>query len=198
MSVLLLSGGIDSLALLFWRRPKLAITVNYGQKPAQAEIDVSSHVCRELSVTHEVITLDCASLGLGDLAGKEPSPLSQAPEWWPFRNQFLITVAGMRMVALEERELLIGSVKSDRVHADGSEEFFTRIDGLLTMQEGNMRVVAPGLNLSSVELVKSSNIPTSLLAWAHSCLQGNTACGVCRGCSKHRQVFTEVGISPNT
>ncbi len=36
-TAILLSGGMDSIALAYWKRPELAITINYGQKPFLAE-----------------------------------------------------------------------------------------------------------------------------------------------------------------
>ena len=36
MRALLLSGGMDSIALAFWKRPEIAITIDYGQRAAEA------------------------------------------------------------------------------------------------------------------------------------------------------------------
>jgi 7-cyano-7-deazaguanine synthase len=47
-TALLLSSGMDSLCLAWWKRPNVAITLDYGQLPAQAEIAASSEICREL------------------------------------------------------------------------------------------------------------------------------------------------------
>ena len=35
---MLLSGGMDSIAVAYWRRPSLAITIDYGQVPAAGEL----------------------------------------------------------------------------------------------------------------------------------------------------------------
>jgi 7-cyano-7-deazaguanine synthase len=45
---ILLSGGIDSIALAYWQRPDIAITIDYGQAPAQAEINASTAVASAL------------------------------------------------------------------------------------------------------------------------------------------------------
>ena len=52
-------------------------------------------------------------------------------------------------------------------------------------QEGNIRVEAPAINLTSKELIEISNIPSSLLFCAHSCHKSSVACGQCRGCNKY-------------
>ncbi|HDT5864788.1 TPA: 7-cyano-7-deazaguanine synthase, partial [Aeromonas hydrophila subsp. hydrophila] len=56
---LLLSGGMDSVALAWWKRPDMAFTLNYGQLAAQAEIDAAKIICQELKIPHQVIEIDC-------------------------------------------------------------------------------------------------------------------------------------------
>ena len=71
-SALLLSGGMDSTAIAWWKRPDLTITIDYGQKAAEAEKHASSQVAHALGIPHEVITVDCSSLGSGDMAHAAP------------------------------------------------------------------------------------------------------------------------------
>lgn len=192
-SGLLLSGGMDSSALACWQRPEVAFTIDYGQLPAAAEIHAASKICESYSIQHEIIAVDCRGLGSGDLAG-QPS-VSQAPvsEWWPFRNQLLLTLAAMRAVAIGVDTLLFGSVCSDAVHADGRKKFFERIDALTCIQEANIRVAVPAIEMTSAELIRASGIDFPTLAWAHSCHTYDFACGDCRGCFKHQTVMAELG-----
>jgi SagB-type dehydrogenase family enzyme len=74
---ILLSGGIDSIALTYWQRPQIALTVDYGQAPAAAEILAAEEVCKNLSIEHHVIRVDCKALGSGDLANS--APLAMCP-----------------------------------------------------------------------------------------------------------------------
>src|SRR5690242_18606450 len=92
-AAILLSGGIDSVALAFWKRPSTAITVNYGQRAAVAEVRAAAQVSRLLGMRHEVLEIDCSTLGSGDLANSPPAPLAPTTDWWPFRNQLLVTFA---------------------------------------------------------------------------------------------------------
>ena len=57
-TALLLSGGMDSLAIAWWKRPDVAITIDYGQKAAEAEKRASSAVCQELGIEHHILTID--------------------------------------------------------------------------------------------------------------------------------------------
>jgi 7-cyano-7-deazaguanine synthase len=197
--VLLLSGGIDSMALAHQIRPEHALTFDYGQAAAEAEVAASGAFCRAIGLAHEVIRIDCSALGLGimrrDRPPEEALPRGldpPSPEWWPFRNQLLITMAAARAVALGSSELLVGAVRSDREHRDGLPEFYRRMDELLGLQEGGVRLRAPAVDADSADLVRASGIPLSLLAWSHSCHRGSLACGLCRGCSKHARVLGEV------
>lgn len=194
MNALLLSGGLDSIALAWWLRPEIVFTVDYGQVSAAAEIRASVHVSTLLELKHEVLAADVRSLGAGDLAGAERHSLAPESEWWPFRNQLLITLAAMRSLAVGVTRLLIGTVRTDGFHVDGSEEFVTAIDALCRLQEGNLSIHAPAIALTTVELIRLSGIPRELLAWAHSCHTGSIACGLCRGCNKHRSVMEELGF----
>lgn len=191
-TAILLSGGIDSAALAFWKRPKWAITIDYGQKPARGEIRAAAAVCSELEIRHEVVSIDCSALGSGDLAGKAPLEAAPESEWWPFRNQLLVTLAAMRGMALGVDSLMVGSIRADSFHADGTAQFYERLDGLVAMQEGAIRVMAPAIGIEAPDLIRQSGIPASLLAWTHSCHKANYSCGNCRGCNKSRSVFSAI------
>lgn len=189
---ILLSGGVDSVALAYWRRPAVAFTIDYGQLAAEAEIAASEAVARSLAIRHEVLRVDCSSLGSGKMAGSEALREAPVPEWWPFRNQFIVTVAAMRAIGMDVRSLLVGSVATDASHRDGTEEFFARLRELLAYQEGGLTLEAPALRMTSVDLVREAGVPRELLAWAHSCHVGNLACGHCPGCVKHYYVMQEL------
>jgi 7-cyano-7-deazaguanine synthase len=195
-TVVLLSGGLDSIALTYWLRPRVAITFDYGQVPAAAELHAAHQVCLALDLTHEVIRIDCSGLGSGDLCGRPALTVSPVPEWWPFRNQLLITLASMRAIALNVHRLIIGTVASDDCHADGRPAFVEAIAALVANQEGALRVEAPAIGLSSEQLIRRACVPAEVLAWAHSCHVSNLACGYCRGCHKHYDTMGALGIGP--
>ena len=193
-SAILLSGGMDSIALAYWKRPKIAFTIDYGQRPAEAEITASREVARSLEMEHFIIHVDCSSLGCGSMSDKSQIAISPSPEWWPYRNQLLVTLAAMKAIQLGIDELMLGTVKTDGIHADGTQSFFDCINSLMLLQEGAIRITAPALNLTTEELIKLAGVPTSLLLWAHSCHVSNNPCGTCRGCLKYRDVKSHLCI----
>lgn len=191
-TALLLSGGMDSLCIAWWLRPAVAITIDYGQLPAQAEKDAAAAVCAELGIEHHIVLIDCRSLGSGDMAGGAASDHAPASDWWPYRNQMLITFAVMKAISLGVQKLLIGTVKSDGLHADGTPEFVQAISALVVSQEGGITVEAPAIGMSTEELVVRSGVPEAILAYAHSCHKASVPCANCRGCNKYFSVLREV------
>ena len=191
---ILLSGGVDSAAVAFQEKPQLAIVVDYGQKPAVGEWRAARAISKRLGIKLEAIQIDCSSLGSGDMAGTCASPHAPVPEWWPYRNQLLVTLAAPVALRSGAKEILLGTVSTDGQHADGTPEFIRALNLLMMIQEGQIKVSAPSLDKTSIELVRASGIPVSLLAWTHSCHVANLACGQCRGCVKRAIVFEEIGF----
>jgi 7-cyano-7-deazaguanine synthase len=172
------------------------VTVDYGQRPAEAELQAAAAVCRELQIEHLCVRADCSAVGSGDLSGKKAVSIAPVSEWWPYRNQLLVTLAASALAGRAVGRLLLGTVKSDSLHADGTPAFVSLLSQLVEMQEGGLRVEAPAAHLASHELVKIAEIPISILAWAHSCHTSNYACGQCRGCLKHYCVMKDLGLAP--
>ena len=179
-TALLLSGGMDSTAIAYWKRPAIAVTIDYGQLPAPAEIRASAAVCDALGIEHRVISIDLSEFGSGDMAGRPQLEVSPLTEWWPFRNQMLITITAMAVLRDGVTELMIGTLRTDSGHIDGTPEFVT----------------APAIELTATDLIKTSKVPWPILGWAHSCHSSEYACGECGGCRKHYRTMEAMGVEP--
>lgn len=190
MNVLLFSGGIDSTALAYWKRPDQLLFIDYGQLSAEAEHRAAVQIAKDLNLPLDVKAADCRSFGSGDMAGL-PSISKRASEFWPFRNQLLITLAAMAYASVSPLTVMIGSVRSDKVHPDGNPRFLEGMQDLLRAQ-GETQVKAPALGLTSKSLIKKSGVPLDVLAWAFSCHRGSQACGQCRGCMKHFETLAQL------
>lgn len=193
---LLLSGGMDSIAIAYWKRPAIAVTIDYGQRPAAGEVRASGAVAEALGIEHHLVSADLSALGSGDMAETGALDIAPLSEWWPFRNQMLVTLAAMRTIALGVERLLIGTLKTDGRHADGRPEFIQAMNAVQRLQEGEMMLEAPAIELTAAELIRTSGVPMDVLAWAHSCHVADYACGMCRGCRKHYETLQELGVDP--
>lgn len=192
-TALLLSGGMDSIAVAWALRPDLAITIDYGQRPAPGELRAATAVCAALALPQRILRIDCSELGSGDLAGSEPLTSAPASDWWPFRNQLLITLAST--IALQDgfERIAFGAVSGDSFHSDGTHEFFKSLAALLDLQEGRIALDTPAIGYTTAAYCRLVGVPFELLAWSHSCHTGPHACGQCRGCNKHRLTMHELG-----
>ena len=190
---LLLSGGMDSTALAWALRPDLAITIDYGQLAAEGEIRAAASVCQTLRIQQRVVRVDCGCLGSGDMAGTNSMAFAPVSEWWPFRNQLIITLGAAAAIQAGMTCLAIGAVATDASHVDGRHEFFEAMNRLLQMQEGGMELETPAVEDTTVSLCRRASVPFEILAWSHSCHVAEFACGRCRGCCKHRESMRELG-----
>lgn len=186
-----MSGGLDSAALAWMYRPDLCVTVDYGQRAAEGELVASAALCGQMGLEHIVLSVDHSSIGSGNMSNKAPVKEAQAPEFWPYRNQCLITLAAMALASRGLGEIMIGIVATD-VHADGSPEFVETMDRLLRLQEGAVRLFAPARELTGVELLRRSQFPRDLIGLTFSCHTHRYACGQCGGCTKHQETVDEV------
>jgi len=149
-------------------------------------------VSRDLQLCHKIIRVNLSDLGSGLLAGKSQLPASPTEEWWPFRNQFLVTVAAMAAIQINCSEVWIGTVAADRQrHSDGTAAFIQSLGKVMKLQEGSMRLFAPAVNIGSTTLLKRAKISPEILTWCHSCHTGPLACGTCPGCLKAEKTRAE-------
>lgn len=182
---------MDSISLLYWKKCDFAYTIDYGQICSKREIDASKYVCEKLSVNHKIISIDCTPIGSGSLNKTNRLNVNNnLEEWWPFRNQLLITFAAAQALKDGVTKILIATVKSDLKFKDGSPTFINTIKKLLKFQEGNIILSAPSINMTSLELVLKSRIGLDLLSSSYSCTRNNNiACGNCQSCKKAIEIL---------
>ena len=184
-ALLLLSGGLDSALVAALFRPGTAAFVDYGQRPAAGERRAARTIASSLGLPLEEVSVDLTPLGSGLLTGQRQLDVAPSPEWFPFRNQFLVTVAAAIAVRQRADEVWIGLTAGDGIrHRDGSAEFVSALNDLLVMQEGAVRLRAPAGHLACEDLVTDARLPRDLLDHTISCHISPVACGQCPGCNK--------------
>jgi 7-cyano-7-deazaguanine synthase len=192
--LLLLSGGLDSTCLGVLERPAAALVIDYGQIPAAAEFRAADYVANKYGIRLIKLVVDCSGIGQGLLADGLSAPGAPSPEWWPFRNQLLATLAAS--VAIKEGlgEVAVATVASDgERHVDGTAEFYFALAELIAMQEGGIRLCTPCIDRSTQELFASVDLPDDVLVMSHSCHVASLACGWCPGCLKRQEVLRDAG-----
>lgn len=120
---------------------------------------------------------------------------SGTPEWWPYRNQLLITLAAAWAISHGFEEIILGTVAGDGDrHADGTRAFYDAMNAVLQAQEGKLAVTAPSIEYSTPELITLSQADEALLGLTHSCHTGDIACAHCPGCIKRAEVLQQTGL----
>lgn len=196
--VLLLSGGLDSSSIAAWHRPEHCLAIDYGQHAAEAEKRAAEAVAADLDLPYTHIRVDASAVGGGLMStfpnSTVPNSVGIAPEWWPYRNQFLITIAAGWAVTRGHTEVLVGTVAGDGDrHADGTQTFYDAMNAVLAAQEGALAVNAPAMDLTAADLITTSRITDATLGWTHSCHTGNLPCKTCPGCIKRAEVLLQAG-----
>ena len=189
--VLLLSGGVDSASIAAWLQPDHCLGIDYGQAAADAEQRSASAIAAHLQLPFTHIRVDASAIG-GGLMSAHPSKSGATPEWWPYRNQLLITLAAAWAIAQGYDEVLAGTVAGDGDrHADGRPEFYAAMAAVLQTQEGGLGVSAPAIHLTTPELINTSGVDDATLGWTHSCHVSNAPCARCPGCMKRAEVLSQ-------
>jgi 7-cyano-7-deazaguanine synthase len=190
-TVLLLSGGLDSSSIASATRPDVTLFVDYGQRPAQAEAAASRRVAGHLGLRWERLALDLSPFAAGAIGGARAIPETSTPEWFPFRNQFLTTAAAAFAVCGGYDIVFVGTVAGDgERHVDGTAEFIERLDEIIRMQEGSIKVTAPFRDVDPVDVLERGGLPDHILRRTYSCHTGNLACGRCAGCLRRTQLLS--------
>jgi len=199
MRALLFSGGVESTCLAVLTKPDIALTIDYGQVCAPGEIRAAKHIASVVGMSHRVIEVSLGHLGTGEMTGIPSEDAgTRVPEHWPFRNQMLLTVGAMALAGSDLRELIIGTVLTDRVHNDGTPEFLSAMERLLQTQLSDFKLSAPASTITTDDLVRRSGVSRDLLGWTFSCHRSELACGACRGCNKSIDLFARLGGAANS
>ena len=198
-SIVLLSGGLDSLVSLGLKRNELnvslALTFDYGQKSAQQEIDASKKICEYYGIEHEVIKLDwLKNITQTSLVSDDEIPTGDALNdgnqsmksvWVPNRNGLFLNIAGSFADSYGYDYILIGANKEEaQTFSDNTQEFIDAINKEFEYSTQNApKVVAPLINYIKNDIVMlalDSGIPLEL---TRSCYQGGAKhCGICESC----------------
>lgn len=192
-TLLLLSGGVDSAAVASLYTPDAGLFVDYGQRPAGGERRAAREIAGHFQLRLHEVTVDLSAIGDGLLQHSHAAAHhAPTPEWYPYRNQLLVTVAASRALALGFNTVWIGLTDDDQTrHADGTTVFVGVLRRLLQLQEGGIDLAAPAHHQTSVDLVRDAHLPNSIVERTLSCHVAAIACGQCPGCLKRSVVRSQ-------
>lgn len=171
-TVVLLSGGIDSMVCAFmlrgFDRKISSLFVDYGQRAAAVERTTAENISGYLGTEHQTIVITGgAAFGVGEV---------------PARNLMLISIAAT-IIGRDPGEIAIG-VHAGVPYFDCGEEFFGATHDLISRStSGTLTLIAPLLTWKKSQILKyalDQNLP---LEMTYSCESGVLPpCGNCLSC----------------
>lgn len=200
-SIILLSGGLDSLVSLGLKKEELnidlALTFDYGQKSVKQEIEASSKICEYYNLKHEVIKLDwLKKITNTSLVSDKEIPAGEnlvmsedtaKSVWVPNRNGLFLNIAGSFADSYGYDYILIGANKEEgQTFSDNTQEFIDAINGeFLYSTSKHPKVVAPLINYNKNDIVMLALKHGVPLEYTRSCYQGGERhCGICESCTR--------------
>lgn len=216
-SVALLSGGLDStVAVALAQRTvgvELAITVDYRQRAAVAEMKAARAVADALGIKHRLVRLDflaevatsalierSAQLPflndgqLDEVAGAARSAMQRV--WVPNRNGLMIGIAASFAEALGAAEVVVGfNAEEAATFPDNSKEFLVRMSEALRLSTlSGVRVVSPTIDMDKADIVKAGYEAGAPMEHIWSCyLGGASHCWSCESCRRLRRALVRSG-----
>ena len=194
-SLILLSGGLDSLVSLGLKKEELnitlALTFDYGQKSVKKEIEASRKICEYYNIEHRVIKLDwLKDITDTALVSDKKIPTGQTQQsakavWVPNRNGLFLNIAGCFADAQGFDYIVIGANKEEaRTFSDNTYDFIESINKEFEYStQKHPKAEAPLINYDKndiVGLALKNNIPLELTMSCYDSLKGH--CGVCDSC----------------
>ncbi|MBQ8460618.1 7-cyano-7-deazaguanine synthase QueC [bacterium] len=200
-SIILLSGGLDSLVSLGLKKEELninlAITFDYGQKSAQKEISASKKISEYYNIEHKVIKLDwLKEITTTSLVSDKKIPSGKALKydkesaksvWVPNRNGLFLNIAGCFADSYGYNYILIGANKEEaQTFSDNTQKFIDSVNAEFEFStQIHPKVVAPLINSDKNDIVMlalNNNIPLELTMSCYQGLEGH--CGICESCTR--------------
>ncbi len=201
-TVLLLSGGLDSVAALHHTRPDRAVGFSYGQPHRDAELTAAGIIAARRGVPFDVILLPDLRR-LDPTAGRDAAGVSLA--FVPGRNALFLTRAAAAYAKPGEQLHLVMGANADDYGAfpDCRGMFFAAAQAMLRaalVGVCDVWISTPWLASTKVEIVRWCASQPDALADVRdsvSCYRGSR-CGACDACSLRAAAFKACGIEDGT
>ena len=210
-SVIILSGGMDSVTLLYdyQERIALAITFDYGSNHNKREAACAALHCQRLGIEHIIIPLDFMARYFKSslLEGAEAIPEGDYNDEnihstvVPFRNGIMLAIAAGLAESRELTRVMMANHFGDHViYPDCSEEFVRHMSSAMTAGTYVcVQVLAPYTTISKTDIARIGKRLGIDYSLTYSCYKGGPRhCGRCATCRERMQALREAGIDDHT
>ena len=199
-SVLILSGGVDSVTLLYdeQERIALAISFDYGSKHNKREIPFAQWHCQQLGIKHITSSL---------LEGGEDIPEGHYADdnmkstVVPFRNGIMLSIAVGIAESNGLKYVMMANHGGDHtIYPDCRPAFVDAFDQAACAGTFvNVHLRSPYTNITKADIARRGKVLGIDYAKTWSCYKGGDKhCGKCGTCVERREAFAEAGIDDHT
>ncbi|NQZ57355.1 MAG: 7-cyano-7-deazaguanine synthase QueC [Lentisphaeraceae bacterium] len=215
--VILLSGGLDSVSLLYYVAKELkydeiyTISFNYGQKHSRELKEASwnseklsqvkEHRILDLSFMKEILQGTSSLVGdqieVPDLAAISETELDQPVTYVPNRNMMLLSLAASYAESCGCRDVFYGAQAQDEYgYWDCTVEFLEKINGVLNLNRRDyVTIQAPFISKSKGEVAAIGHRCGVDFAHTWTCYRGGERpCGKCPSCVERQIAFEKSGL----
>ena len=210
-AVIVLSGGMDSVTLLYEFKDiiALAVTFNYGSNHNKREIEYAKLHCQRLGIKHIIIPLDFMHTYFKSslLEGADAIPEGHYADSnmkstvVPFRNGIMLAIAcGIAESNKLTRVLIANHAGDHTIYPDCRQQFIDAMSAAMTngTYEG-VHIFAPYTNISKANIAQRGARIGINYAETYSCYKGGVNhCGKCGTCIERREALAEAGVTDTT
>ena len=210
-SVIIVSGGLDSITLLYDKAETiaLAISFDYGQNHSKKELPYAEYHCQKLGIPHITIPLTFMHQYFKSslLEGAEAIPEGHYEEEnmkstvVPFRNGIMLAIATGIAESHELKRVYIANHGGDHtIYPDCRPEFIDAMDKATSAGTFvDVRVEAPYTNISKADIVRRGTAIGIDYAKTWSCYKGSEIhCDKCGTCVERKEAFADAGVEDPT
>ena len=210
-SLIIVSGGMDSITLLYDRKDTiaLAVTFDYGSNHNAREIPFAQLHCQRLGIRHIVIPLAFMQQYFKSslLEGADAIPDGHYADEnmkstvVPFRNGIMLAVAvGIAESNGLSRVLIANHGGDHAIYPDCRPEFISAIDAAAKAGTYvNVAIEAPYTNITKTDIARRGKSLGIDYSETWSCYKGGQVhCGTCGTCVERKEALREAGIADPT
>lgn len=212
-TLVLLSGGMDSVTALYWAAQQHEVTgalsFDYGSKHNARELPMAAWHAERLGIPHDVIELDFINRFFasdllksgGDIPDGHYEEDSMKRTVVPFRNGIMLSIACGVAESREAEGLVIAAHSGDHaIYPDCREPFMQAMSD--AMKQGTyvgIQLLRPFIDCDKAEIARRGMEMGIDFAHTWSCYKGgDTQCGVCGTCVERREAFILAGVPDPT
>ena len=210
-SVLIVSGGMDSITLLYDMQDLIAlgISFDYGSKHNSREIPFARLHCQRLGIPHVTIPLSFMAdyFKSSLLMGGEEIPEGSYDEEnmkstvVPFRNGIMLSIAAGLAESNGLKNVMMANHGGDHtIYPDCRPGFVSAMDEAIRQGTyADVRLLAPYTNITKTDIALRGKALGIDYSETWSCYKGGLHhCGRCGTCTERREALAAAGIQDTT